>query len=322
MPLLSILANLFPFWILLGGLLALLHPPLFTWFRGSAILWALSVIMLGMGLTLQVSDFRNVAKMPRPTLVGLIGHYLIMPFSGWAIALLFDLPTPFAVGLILVACCPSGTASNVVNYLAQSNVALSVVMTTLSTFAGIVMTPLLTSWLVGTRVHVDALGLFVTTLQVILVPVLAGVTLHHTAPRLTGRIVPAMPLLSVAAIVLIVGSIIGQNAGAVKECGIRLLLAVALLHGAGFAFGYLFARVLRCDIVSSRTISIEVGMQNSGLGIVLAQKHFADPLTAIPCAISSVFHSLLGSLLAGWWRWQSRHKLSKTTFNPLKHARY
>jgi BASS family bile acid:Na+ symporter len=148
--------NAFPLWVLLGGVLACVEPAWFVWFRGPLIVWGLAVIMLGMGITLSVDDFRRVLVMPRAVAAGFIAQYSIMPFLGWTIAHGLNLPTPLAVGLILVACCPGGTASNVVTYIAQANVALSVLMTMVSTMGAIVMTPLLTKWLAGTLVPVDA----------------------------------------------------------------------------------------------------------------------------------------------------------------------
>ncbi|MBI2949243.1 MAG: bile acid:sodium symporter family protein [Verrucomicrobia bacterium] len=275
---------------------------MFTWFTGQAIVWGLAVIMLGMGITLSFDDFKGVLKMPRAIAVGYAAQYMIMPFIGWTVAHVTKLPTPFAVGLILVACCPGGTASNVVTYIAKGHVALSVLMTMCSTFGAIIMTPLLTKWLAGTYVPVDALGLFLSTVQVVLLPLLLGLGLHHFSPRLVNAMLPAAPLISVITIALICASIVGQSAAAVKQSGGQLLLAVFLLHAGGFALGYAFAKLFGYDPIVCRTISIEVGMQNSGLGVVLAQKHFADPLTAVPCAISATFHSIIGSFLAGLWR--------------------
>lgn len=293
----------FPVWVVAGGILALFQPAWFTWFSGPWIVWGLAVIMLGMGLTLQVDDFKRVARVPRPVGLGLVAQYTIMPALGWSIGRLLNLDTPFAVGLILVACCPGGTASNVVTFIARADVCLSVVMTAVSTVAAVVLTPLLTAWLAGTRVEVDAAGLFQSTLQVVIIPVALGVALNRGWPRLTRKIQPASPLVSVLAIALICASIIGQSAEAVKASAGSLLAAVALLHVGGFALGYGLTRVCGFPTRTARTISIEVGMQNSGLGVVLARRHFAEPLTAVPCAISSVFHSVIGSILAGWWRW-------------------
>ncbi len=301
--LLSLCTNLFPVWVVFGGALALWHPAWFTWFSGGFITWGLAVIMLGMGITLSVDDFKAVLKTPRAVAAGFVAQYLIMPFLGWSIANALKLDTPLAVGLILVACCPGGTASNVVSYLARANVALSVLMTMATTFGAIVMTPLLTKWLAGSRVPVDAMGLFLSTLQIVLAPLVIGLVLNRFLPRFVKFILPVSPLISVLTITMICASIIGTSANDFKHSGATLLLAVFLLHAGGFLLGYFFGRVLGYDVINSRTISIEVGMQNSGLGAALAKKHFSNlPLVALPCAISATFHSVIGSILAGIWR--------------------
>ncbi|MDA1277419.1 MAG: bile acid:sodium symporter family protein [Verrucomicrobia bacterium] len=299
---LTLLTNLFPAWVLAGGVLALVHPPLFTWFSGPFIVWGLAVIMLGMGITLSLDDFKRVLLMPKVVAAGFAAQYCIMPFLGWSLGRLLNLPTPYAVGLILVSCCPGGTASNVVTYIARANVALSVLMTMCSTFGAIILTPVLTKVLAGTLVPIDAWGLFWDTVKVVLIPVLSGIALNHYCPRLVKGVLPVSPLVSVITIALICASIIGSSAPAIKESAARLLAALFLLHVSGFALGYFFAKLLRYDAMIRRTISIEVGMQNSGLGTVLARNNFADPLTAVPCAISATFHSIIGSFLAGVWR--------------------
>jgi BASS family bile acid:Na+ symporter len=311
--LLALGTNLFPIWVLLGGALALVKPYWFTWFSGEFITWGLAVIMLGMGITLSVDDFKSVLKLPRAVAAGFVAQYLIMPFLGWGIAHLLKLDTPLAVGLILVSCCPGGTASNVVTFLARANVALSVLMTMCSTFAAIVMTPLLTKWLAGTYVPVDAWGLFVSTVKIVLAPLIIGLALHHLAPRFVKAVLPVSPLVSVLAITMICASIIGSSADGLKQAGGALLLAVFLLHAGGFGLGYLFGRLLRFEEINCRTVSIEVGMQNSGLGAALAGRHFAAmPLVPLPCAISATFHSVIGSILAGLWRWRPARKPAET----------
>jgi BASS family bile acid:Na+ symporter len=300
---LSVTTNLFPIWVLAAGALALAQPSWFTWFSGEFITWGLALIMLGMGITLTLEDFKRVLQMPRAVVIGVAAHYVIMPFLGWSIARLLKLETQFAVGLILVSCCPCGTASNVVNYLARSNVALSVLMTMCSTLGAIVMTPLLTQWLAGKYVPVDAAGLFLSTVKIVLAPVLGGVALNRCAPRLVKWVMPVSPLVSVLTISLVCASIIGSSARDFARSGGELILAVFLLHTGGFFLGYFGSRLLRCDELTSRTISVEVGMQNSGLGAALARAHFSSlPLAALPCAISATFHSVIGSVLAGAWR--------------------
>jgi len=293
-------------WVLACCLAALVHPPLFDWF-GPYIVPGLGVIMLGMGITLSARDFTRVLRMPRPILLGFIAQFSIMPLLGWTIATTFALPTELAVGVILVSCCPGGTASNVVTYIAQANLALSLLMTMCSTFGAILLTPLLTKWLVGERLPVDALGMLLSTVKVVLLPVLAGLALHHLLPRLVQRVTSVAPLVSVIVIALICANIIGNNAELVIAHGPQLLLAVGLLHLGGFALGYVAARVFGYQELIRRTVSIEVGMQNSGLGTVLAKQHFTNLqtqvcLAAVPCAISAVTHSIIGSVLAVWWR--------------------
>jgi BASS family bile acid:Na+ symporter len=313
------LANAFPLWVAAACGLALAEPAIFSWFQGRLIVWGLGLIMLGMGMTLTLSDFARVATRPGPVAAGVVAQFLIMPAAGWAIGRGLDLPTPFAVGLVLVACCPGGTASNVVSYIARADVALSVTMTTCSTCAAVALTPLLTHLLAGRLVDVDTVGLFLSTLQVVILPVAGGVLLNRFAPTAVERVVPAAPLASVLVIALICGSIIGQHAASVRESGPRLLVAIMLMHAAGFAVGYGFARSLGLPTIVARTISIETGMQNSGLGVVLAQRHFAtEPLTAVPGAISALVHSVLGSLLAAWWRRHSTREqgICRTPVGP------
>lgn len=300
---LTLFTNLFPLWVLLACGVALFEPNWFTWFDKQWIVWGLAVIMLGMGITLKVDDFRRVLTMPRAIAAGFTAQYLIMPLLGWSIARMLRLDTPFAVGLILVSCCPGGTASNVVAYLARANLALSVLMTMCSTFAAVFMTPLLTKLLASEYVQVDALSLFLNTVKVVLAPLLIGLGLNQYAPRIVRVILPAAPLLSVTFITLICASIIGQQAASIRESGGILVLAVFLLHAFGFTLGWVFARLFGYGEIVRRTISIEVGMQNSGLGAVLAQSSFKHlPAASTPCAISAVFHSIIGSLLAGIWR--------------------
>lgn len=296
------LTNGFPLWVLIASALALWRPALFTWFSGGLITVGLAIIMLGMGLTLSLDDGRRVAERKLSLTIGVVLQYTTMPALGWTLAALYQLPTPFAVGLILVSCCPGGTASNVICYLARVDVALSVAMTAASTLLAVVMTPSLTAMLAGNRIDVPAGGLLLSTVQVVVLPLAGGALMKRCMPAVTARLLPIAPVTAVAFITLIVASIIGAGRDAILEAGPRLLLAVASLHAGGFLFGYLLSRAAGSDIRTARTISIEVGMQNSGLGVVLARQNFADPLVAIPSAISSLFHSLIASLLAAVWR--------------------
>lgn len=296
-------ATAFPLWVAICSALALWQPSLFTWFSGLWITLGLGVIMLGMGITLTAQDFTRILQMPGWVLPGVILHYTIMPLSGWAIAKLMVLPDAYAVGLILVACCPCGTASNVISYLSRANVALSVTLTTFSTVLAVVMTPWLTAALAGSRMEINAMGLFVSCLEVVLLPTVAGVMLNRYAPRLTQTMTRVSPAIAVIVIALIVASVLGAGRDQVMQAGPRLLLSVLMLHISGFALGYLFSLLINKSETVARTISIEVGMQNSGLGAQLARAHFpAGSGVDVPSAISALTHCILGSALAAVWR--------------------
>ena len=282
--LLAFLTEAFPFWVLICSALALARPALFTWFSGSLITLGLGIIMLSMGMTLGFKDFRRVGRQRSRVLPGVLLQYTVMPALGWSLGYLLTLPAPLAVGLVLVSCCPGGTASNVISYLAKADVALSVTMTAVSTLLAAAMTPTLTALLAGNRIDVSAAGLFLDTLQVVILPVAAGAL-----------------LVAVLTITLIGASVIGAGREQILEAGVRLLVAVFALHLFGFLFGYLAGKVVLKREISARTAAIEVGMQNSGLGVVLARSNFANPLVAIPSALSTVAHSLIGSLAAAWW---------------------
>lgn len=292
----------FPVWVLLASLLALGRPEIFTWFSGGLITVGLGVIMLGMGLTLEVDDFRRVLRRPAPIGLGVVLQYLVMPLMGWTVAWALDLPQEFAVGLILVSCCPGGVASNVISWLALADVPLSVSMTAVSTGLSVLLTPALTAMLASSRIDVPAAGLLLSTVQVVILPIVTGLVLRRYAPGLTRAVLPYGPFTSVALITLIVASIIGSSRATILESGDLLIVAVFALHAGGFLFGYALTRLVSRRIATARTVSIEVGMQNSGLGVVLAGANFMSPLVAVPSAISSLFHSLIGSVLAGVWR--------------------
>lgn len=298
------LTLLFPLWMILSSAIAMYWPEsLIAMNQGSIVVLLLAFIMLCMGLTLSFEDFRRIAQIPRAVAVGFAAQYSIMPLMAWAVAHSLDLPPSFAVGLILVGCCPGGTASNLVTYIAGADVALSVVMTVCSTLAAIVLTPLLTQLLVGAMVPVDTWLLLKQTLQVVIIPIALGVLLNRWASGMVMKVMPVAPLLSVMGVCFICAIVVAANAQAILNHGKELFLATMLLHGGGFLVGYYFARVFGYQLQRARTISIEVGMQNSGLAIVLAKQAFPLlPMAPIVGAVSAVMHSLLGSLLAVMWR--------------------
>lgn len=303
------IAEWFPLWIVTGCLWAWWQPEAWLWFQ-SYIAIGLGVIMLGMGLTLRLTDFSEVLRMPKIIVIGLLAQFTIMPLSAYFWAKVLDLEASLAIGLILVGTCPGGTASNVITYLARGNVALSVLLTMCSTFAAIVLTPLLTQWLAGTYLPVDGWGLFRSMIQLVLLPLIAGLLINtaldriqqHKRHAVRGVINALGPIVSVAVIVLVVGSIVGGNKAAIGSMGAKLFYSVFLFHATGFGLAYVVMKWLGYSKVERRTISIQVGMKNSGLGASLAKTHFvAMAMAPVPAAISAVFHCLIGSALAGIW---------------------
>jgi BASS family bile acid:Na+ symporter len=303
------IAEWFSLWIVLGCLWAWWQPELWIWFQ-PYIAIGLGVIMLGMGLTLRLPDFSDVFRMPKIIVIGVLAQFVIMPLSAYFWVKALDLEASLAIGLILVGACPGGTASNVITYLARANVALSVLLTMCSTFAAVVLTPLLTEWLAGAYVPVDGWGLFRSMVLVVLIPLIAGLLINTALDRLQqhkrhtvrAAINAIGPIVSVAVIVLVVGSIVAGNKIAIGQVGPKLFASVFLFHATGFVLGYIIMKWLGYGKIECHTVSIEVGMQNSGLGASLAKTHFADMAMApVPAAISAVFHCLIGSALAGVW---------------------
>ncbi|XP_070041693.1 sodium/pyruvate cotransporter BASS2, chloroplastic isoform X1 [Nicotiana tomentosiformis] len=322
------LTTLFPLWVILGTILGIYKPAAVTWLETDLFTLGLGFLMLSMGLTLTFEDFRRCLRNPwtvnnnlfmLPTIsfllstsrhqwllglqvgVGFLAQYFIKPLLGFAIAMALKLSAPLATGLILVSCCPGGQASNVATYISKGNVALSVLMTTCSTIGAIVMTPLLTKLLAGQLVPVDAAGLAISTFQVVLVPTIIGVLSNEFFPKFTSKIITITPLIGVILTTLLCASPIGQVADVLKTQGAQLLLPVAALHAAAFFLGYWLSKFSFGES-TSRTISIECGMQSSALGFLLSQKHFTNPLVAVPSAVSVVCMALGGSALAVYWR--------------------
>ncbi|KAL6550248.1 Sodium/pyruvate cotransporter bass2, chloroplastic [Orobanche minor] len=295
------LTTLFPVWVILGTIIGIYKPAMVTWLKTDLFTVGLGFLMLSMGLTLTFEDFRRCLRNPWTVGVGFLAQYLIKPVLGFFIATTMKLSAPLATGLILVSCCPGGQASNVATYISKGNVALSVLMTTCSTIGAIVMTPLLTKLLAGQLVPVDAAGLAISTFQVVLVPTIIGVILNEFVPRFTSKINTITPLIGVILTTLLCASPIGQVAEVLKTQGALLLFPVALLHFAAFSLGYWISKISFGES-TSRTISIECGMQSSALGFLLAQKHFTNPLVAVPSAVSVVCMALGGSAVAVYWR--------------------
>lgn len=292
----------FPVWSVVVACLALYQPDLFLWYGSEAIAWGLGLIMLGMGMNLSPEDFTKIFKEPRILALGVSLQFLIMPAWSALLSWILDLPTELAVGLILVACCPGGTASNVVVFLAKGRVALSVSLTLCSTLAAVLLTPWLTYFYAGHYVPIEPWSMLKSILLIVIMPVVLGASWNHWYPQSARSVAAFSPLVSVLFILLIVGYILAAKRDTIFENGWILLVATGLLHLGGFFLGYLGGYLFGRQTQECRTLSIEVGMQNSGLGAALATKHFPGmSLAPTPCAMSAILHCMMGSLLASIW---------------------
>ncbi|WP_205325168.1 bile acid:sodium symporter family protein [Glycomyces sp. YM15] len=285
--------------VLAAAAVAFATPATFTPL-GPAVPYLLMVIMLGMGMTLRPKDFAIIGRRPWPVALGVLAQFLVMPLAGYGLALAFDMGPMLAVGMILVGSSPGGTASNVMVYLSKGDTALSVAMTSVSTLLAPLLTPVLVLWLAGEFLPVDAGSLFVSIVQIVLVPVVVGLLLRRFAPRLIDKVLDALPLVSVLGITLVVMAVVAGSADTLLEVGGLVVLAVVLHNGFGLALGYALAKLGRMPATGRRAVSIEVGMQNSGLAAALATAHF-NPVAALPAAVFSVWHNISGSLLAAYW---------------------
>lgn len=285
--------------VLLMALLALWQPAPFAAVGTWVINPMLGLIMFGMGLTLNPNDFRIVFSRPKDVLTGCLAQFTIMPLLAWILSKIFSLPPDLALGVILVGCCPGGTASNVITYLAKGDLALSVGMTATSTVLAPLLTPLLTWMMAGTFVDVDAVGMLMSIVYVVIAPILAGFLIQHYMPELTRRMVAYLPAFSSVMIATLVAIIIGHNASKLLTGGLIVVVVVMLHNLCGLALGYWIGLLLRLTHPKRSAISIEVGMQNSGLASSLANIHFAAfPMATIPGAIFSVWHNISGALVA------------------------
>lgn len=285
--------------VLLVAAVAMFVPASFDWIETKTINPMLGVIMFGMGLTLSPKDFQIVLSRPKDILIGCLAQFTIMPLLAWLLTLAFSLPKELALGVILVGCCPGGTASNVITYLAKGDLALSVGMTACSTLLAPIVTPLLVWLMAGTMVNVDTLGMLLSIVYVVIAPIIAGLLCQHFLPKLTKNVTPYLPAFSSLAIAITVGIVVSHNADRLMLGGMIVILVVILHNLLGLSLGFAIGRLLRLEKPKCVALSIEVGMQNSGLASSLANMHFAAyPLATVPGAIFSVWHNISGALAA------------------------
>ena len=285
--------------VFLSAILALVFPDTLSHMKPALINPLLGVIMFGMGLTLRAEDFRVVFSRPRDAIIGCLAQFTVMPLLAFVLARVFSLNEALTVGVILVGCCPGGTASNVITYLAKGDLALSVGMTATSTLLAPVLTPLLVLLLAGETVDVNVVGMLLSILWVVILPIALGLLVKRLWPRTTEQATSYLPALSTIAICLIVMIVIAANAHKLLAGGLVIILVVILHNVCGLAIGYLIGVLLKLSPAKRRAISVEVGMQNSGLASSLATLHFAAyPMATIPGALFSVWHNISGAIVA------------------------
>lgn len=295
----SLMTRLFPLWAIMFSLLAWWQPVSFTGMK-PAILPLLALIMFAMGLTLTVADFRRVLGRKRVVAVGVGLQFGLMPLLAWIIAKSLALDPMLATGMILVGACSGGTASNVMTYLARGDVALSISLTAISTMLAVVMTPWLCWLYVDAEIAVPVWSMLMTILQLVIVPVSAGILMNRYLSTWIKPIQLWCPVIAMLAIILIIAIIVALNAERIASISLILLLAVAMHNLSGLFLGYTIARRLGYDTLVARTLAIEVGMQNSGLAVALALKNFAA-IAALPGALFSIWHNISGSIFAACW---------------------
>ena len=285
--------------VLLSAIVALVFPEVMSRVRPTVINPLLGIIMFGMGMTLRADDFHIVFSRPKDIVIGCLAQFTVMPLLAWTLARAFALDEALTVGVVLVGCGPGGTASNVITYLAHGDLALSVGMTGVSTLLAPVLTPLLVLLLAGKTVDVDVVGMLLSILWVVILPIGAGLLVKRLWPRQTTAATAYLPALSSLAICAIVLIVISASAAKLLSSDLIVILVVMLHNVGGLAVGYVIGTLLGMPAAKRKAVSIEVGMQNSGLASSLATLHFAAyPMATIPGAVFSVWHNISGAIVA------------------------
>ncbi|WP_283576836.1 bile acid:sodium symporter family protein [Limosilactobacillus oris] len=268
--------------------------------------YLLGVILFGMGLTLTGKDFERIAKRPVPVLLGTVAHYVIMPGLAWLLCLVFHLKGATAAGVILVGACPSGTSSSVMAYLAGGDVALDVSIEALSTLLAPVMLPTILYLFAGQFIQVPTQNLFMSTLEIVVFPILLGVVVHTLFGKKLAPVLDFLPVVSQLAILTIIGAVVSANHANIFTAATAVVIPVVMLHNLlGYTLGYLFARLLKLREPQQKALTFEVGMQDSSLGATLALTYFS-PAAAIASTIFSIWHNVSGSILSSWWKNHSK----------------
>ena len=298
----ALFSNLFPLWTVLSAALALTKPAFFNFMTTPMITFCLALLMFSMGITLTIDDFLRVFKKPDVIGLGFLYCYVAMPALAFVIGNAIGLSGPLLAGLILVGSINGGQASNLCAYIAKGDVALSVLMTTATTIGCIFMTPLICKLALGAIVDVNAIGMAISTIKVVLVPVVLGVTLNKVTPKTCRTMEPFCPIVGVIMTVILVGGSVAQCAEGILNAGMKLQVGAFLLHLLGGALGYWGMKIFKYSETTCRTCAIETAMKSSAFGFLLASLHFPEFLVRVPSAVSVVWMAIMGSMMAVIWR--------------------
>ena len=298
----ALFSNLFPLWTVLSAALALTKPAFFNFMTTPMITFCLALLMFSMGITLTIDDFLRVFKKPDVIGLGFLYCYVAMPALAFVIGNAIGLSGPLLAGLILVGSINGGQASNLCAYIAKGDVALSVLMTTATTIGCIFMTPLICKLALGAIVDVNAIGMAISTIKVVLVPVVLGVTLNKVTPKTCRTVEPFCPIVGVIMTVILVGGSVAQCAEGILNAGMKLQVGAFLLHLLGGALGYFGMKIFKYSETTCRTCAIETAMKSSAFGFLLASLHFPEFLVRVPSAVSVVWMAIMGSMMAVIWR--------------------
>ncbi len=287
--------------VIVVAALAFIRPATCSWIKTSAVNPLLGIVMFGMGLTLKPADFKVVFSRPRDIITGFLAQFLLMPLIAFVLIKIFQLPTEIAIGVMLVGTCPGGTSSNVMTFMAHGDVPLSVGMTAVSTVFAPFLTPFLTWFYLRATVEVNMVAMFLSIVQVVLIPIVLGFVVNYFFSKFTQAAVKVLPLVSTIAIVAIVAAVVAANAGNLRKSSVVVFVVVILHNLLGYFTGYMVGKLLKTNESKARTLSIEVGMQNSGLAVSLARTAFAQyPMAMIPGAVFSTWHNISGAIYANF----------------------
>lgn len=307
----------FTTWVFTAVALSMIYPTYITDIRGykteNLIVPLIQIIMFGMGTTMGLKDFAGVLKMPKGVIVGLLCQFTIMPVLSISLAILMNFPPEIAAGIVLIGSSPSGVSSNIITFLAKGNLALSITLTSFTTFLAPILTPLLMQLLAGQFIPIDFYQMMISIVTMIFIPVIGGLLFNKLVHGKYSILNKAMPVIAMAANVIIIAVIVAAGRDSLLSIGLLLLLAAVIHNSFGYFLGYWGCRLFGMNIIDSRTIAIEVGMQNGGMAAGIAAELGKASTMGLYPAIFGTWMDISGSFLANWWRNNMPSRQKETT---------